>query len=143
MTSRRRAREIAFQFLYSKLAPAVGITAVGGSLGLKAEFENFCNSFELLPDEFAWELVEGTRKNLPSLDEAISKLSTNWRLDRMPLVDKTILRISCFEILFRKDVPKTVTINEAVEIAKKFGETDSASFVNGILDKLDKPSEVS
>ena len=139
MTSRRRAREIAFQFLYSKLG-GVGQSQCNF---LKSEFENFCKGFELLADEFAWELVDGTGKHLPSLDEAISKLSTNWRLDRMPAVDKTILRISCFEILFRKDVPKIVTINEAVEIAKKFGETDSASFVNGILDKLDKPSEVS
>jgi N utilization substance protein B len=70
----------------------------------------------------------------------VSGLSTNWRLDRMSRVDLTILRLAAQEILFRADIPKSVSINEAVELAKRFGAEDSPAFVNGLLDKIAKPT---
>jgi N utilization substance protein B len=106
----------------------------------KLEFTHFCSNFRYSFDEFAWEIVEGTGKNLPVLDKAISTQSTRWRIERMPRVDLTILRMAAFEILVAKkrDVPKTVAINEAIELSKRFGSEDSSSFVNGILDHIDR-----
>lgn len=133
--SRRQAREVAFQYLYGHLPEKSVETSFS-----RPDFEAFCSNFTVTIDEFAWEIVSGTGKNVPTIDEAISRLSTNWRLERMPRVDLTILRLAAFEIIHRGDIPKTVAINEAVELAKRFGAEDSASFVNGILDKLDKPA---
>lgn len=133
--TRRQAREVAFQFLYGHLPEkSMAVTFE------RSDFEHFCSNFSQTVDEFAWALCEGTGQNVPSLDEAIAKLSTNWRLERMPRVDLTILRMAAFEVLKRTDIPKTVAINEAVELAKRFGAEDSAAFVNGILDKLDRPA---
>lgn len=138
--TRRQAREAAFQYLYGHL-PEPSVPGPGKAVDLPhREFALTCEDFGQAGDEFAWELAEGTGKNLPALDELIGKLSTNWRLERMPRVDLTILRLAGFEILFRPDIPKTVSINEAVELAKRFGAEDSAAFVNGILDKFAKPS---
>lgn len=134
--TRRQARELAFQFLYGHL-PLAGGKAVNFS---HSDYENFCKNFAATPDEFAWELIEGTGKNVPELDRETTKLSTNWRLERMPRVDLTIIRLSSFEIRFRSDIPKVVSINEAIELAKRFGAEDSAAFVNGLLDKISKPS---
>lgn len=134
-SSRRQAREVAFQYLYGHLPEKSVETTFS-----KPDFESFCSNFTVPIDEFAWEVAYGTGKNVPTIDKAIEKLSTNWRLERMPRVDLTILRLAAFEILHRGDIPKTVAINEAVELAKRFGAEDSASFVNGILDKLDKPA---
>lgn len=130
--TRRQSRETAFQFLYGYLPS----TSEAPLLFSQIEFEKFCVNFNLPHDEFSWELAFGTGKEIQALDLKITSLSTNWRLERMPRVDRTILRLSAYEILFRTDIPKTVAINEAVELAKRFGEIDSPGFVNGILDKL-------
>ena len=135
-STRRQARELAFQFLYGHL-PEAGSAVVTFR---HTEFDLFCDNFTEKPDEFAWELIEGTGKNIPTLDETIGKLSTNWRLERMPRVDLTIIRLAAYEIMHRTDIPKTVSINEAIELAKRFGAEDSAAFVNGLLDKLPKAS---
>ncbi len=135
-TTRRQARELAFQFLYGHL-PEAGSQQAHFK---HTEFDLFCDNFGEKPDEFAWELIEGTGQNIPTLDEAIGKLSTNWRLERMPRVDLTIIRLASYEIVHRSDIPKTVTINEAIELAKRFGAEDSAAFVNGLLDKFNKAS---
>ncbi|MBI3544480.1 MAG: transcription antitermination factor NusB [Deltaproteobacteria bacterium] len=136
--NRRQARELAFQFLYGHLA--IAAPAPKAAELRHTDFELFAENFESKSDEFAWELAEGTGKNLPALDAQIGKLSTNWRIERMPRVDLTVLRLAAFEILFRPDIPKTVSINEAIELAKRFGAEDSAAFVNGLLDKIAKPS---
>ena len=133
--SRKQAREVAFQYLYGHLSEKSEATDFN-----QVEFERFCANFEQGNDDFAWDLVEGTGKNVPTIDQAIAGVSTNWRIERMPRVDLTILRLAGFEIRFRPDIPKTVSINEAVELAKRFGAEESAAFVNGILDKLDKAS---
>lgn len=89
---------------------------------------------ELSP--FAREIIEGVRSNLKEIDEKIELSSANWKLFRMSIVDRSILRIACYEILFRPEIPGNVTINEAVELAKKFGGEDSYAFINGILDNI-------
>jgi transcription antitermination protein NusB len=134
--SRRQARETAFQYLYGCL-PSESVSSTFS----RPEFNVFCGNFAYANDDFAWELVEGTGKNVPAIDETITRVSTNWRLERMSRVDLTVLRMGAYEILHRQDIPKTVAINEAVELAKRFGAEDSASFVNGVLDKLEKPAE--
>ena len=84
------------------------------------------------------ELYRGVLDHITEIDEPLRELSHNWKLNRMALVDRNILRISIFEILFREDIPKAVSINEAIEIAKLYGNEDSGRFVNGILDKTNK-----
>jgi transcription antitermination factor NusB len=76
--------------------------------------------------------------HLTEIDQKITSCATNWQLDRMAAVDRNILRLAGFEILFRNDIPPKVAINEAVELAKKFGDLESGKFVNGILDKMNK-----
>lgn len=133
---RRQARELAFQFLYGCLGP--DRPASGAEHFAHGDFVSFCANFGQKPDDFAWELAQGTGKNLPRIDESIGKISAHWRIERMPRVDLTILRMACHEILDRADIPKTVSINEAIELAKRFGAEDTPAFVNGILDKLEK-----
>jgi N utilization substance protein B len=139
--TRHQAREMAFQYLYSHTQQTSkdGITSEAARFE-KVDFGQFCINFGRTMDDFSWELVDGTGKKIPSLDETIGKLSTNWRLERMPKVDLAILRLAAYEILFRPDIPKSVSINEAVELAKAFGAEESPSFINGILDKLQKPT---
>lgn len=132
--TRHESRVLAFQFLYGYLGDPQ--TAAAPMSFDKSTFEIFCKNFNSSFDPFAWDLVDGVGKNLPALDSKISAVSANWRIDRMPRVDLTIIRISTYEMTFRTDIPKTVSINEAVEIAKNYGEKDSPSFINGILDKI-------
>lgn len=85
---------------------------------------------------FAEALVDGVLENQERLDTAIGEKSKNWSLSRMARVDINILRLAVYELLYRPDIPKVVTINEAIEVAKVFGNEDSPAFVNGILDEI-------
>ncbi len=85
---------------------------------------------------FFQEIIKGYIENQSEIDDLIKKVSKNWSMKRMPYVDKNIIRIATFEILYKDDIPPNVSINEAVNIAKKFGTNNSGSFVNGILDKI-------
>ena len=87
---------------------------------------------------FAVQLLEGTLQHLPVIDEALQKYAENWELSRMAVVDRNILRLGAYELLFAEEIPSKVTINEAVELAKRFGDVDSSKFINGILDKIHK-----
>jgi len=80
--------------------------------------------------------VEGTIKNIDKIDNLIQKYALNWELHRMAYVDRNILRFATYELLHLPDVPPKVSINEAIELAKKFGDQESGKFVNGILDKI-------
>jgi N utilization substance protein B len=103
--------------------------------------ENFWNEFETIDENiraFTDRLTSGIEINLPSIDAKISQHATNWQLKRMAVIDRNVLRIGVFELLHTKDIPPKVTINEAVELAKKYGDLDSSKFVNGILDKIHK-----
>ena len=130
MSTRRQAREIAFQFVYSRAAEGAGQG--------RDDFNAFCRSFDYEADDFAWDIASGTLTSLSELDEAINAVSKNWRVERMPKVDLAILRLGTYEIRHRDDVPKSVAINEAIELAKKFGAEGSPGFVNGILDKMER-----
>lgn len=85
---------------------------------------------------FADGLIRGTLEHIQELDEQIKKYAKNWELHRMAVVDRNVLRLAIYEMLFREDIPPVVSINEAVDIAKKFSTEDSGKFVNGILDKV-------
>lgn len=86
--------------------------------------------------EFAITIVQGVTKNLNFIDERIARYATNWQLKRMAVVDRNILRLASFELLFCGDIPVKVSINEAVELAKRFSGEEASKFVNGVLDKI-------
>src|SRR3972149_2796024 len=88
--------------------------------------------------EFANNIVDGVIKNLSMIDEKIRLSGSHWSVDRMAVVDRNILRMAIFELLYIRDIPAKVTINEAIEIAKRYGVEESGSFVNGILDRVVK-----
>jgi len=88
--------------------------------------------------EFADFLVSGVTEHKALIDSVISKSTANWEISRMATVDRNILRIATFELLFTGKIPPKVAINEAIEMAKKYGDKDSGKFVNGILDQINK-----
>jgi N utilization substance protein B len=129
MGHRRAARECALQMLYQL------------DVGKHTEDEilhTFWQMNERSQDvrAFADELFVGTARRLKEIDKTIQQHATNWRLSRMAVVDRNILRLAIFEFLSGKQTPKTVVINEALEIAKKYSTHESAQFVNGILDSI-------
>ena len=133
MGLRRKARQFAVQFLYG--------------LDLNREereesLRSFWNANRTSPAirEFAAELINGTLDHLDTIDQKIEEHSRNWKMGRIALVDKNILRIAVYELIFREDIPAAVSIDEAVEIARYFGTPDSGRFVNGILDNIQKES---
>src|SRR5688572_29459573 len=85
---------------------------------------------------FALQLVEGVRQHLAELDALIESHSHNWRVDRMSRIDRNVLRLATFELKHLAEVPKKVTLNEAVELGKRFGTTESSAFINGLLDRI-------
>ena len=131
MGSRRKAREFALQALYQ-------IEMKGSNP--KAELHLLEKSQEIGPEEklFGTEIVEGVYRNLKELDQLIEKHSTHWKMNRMAAVDRNILRLAVYELLYLHDIPTSAALNEAIEIAKRFGTENSSSFVNGILDNIAK-----
>lgn len=100
------------------------------------------NHPEFLPfADFANVLVEGVFSNRAEIDKFINKYAKNWKLERMAVVDRNVLRISTFELLYLEEIPPKVSINEAVNLAKKFSTEDSGKFVNGILDRINKEKD--
>ena len=87
---------------------------------------------------YAQRLAGGVRENLKEIDDKISEYATNWQLTRMAIIDRNILRMGLFELKYTTDIQPKVAINEAVELAKKYGDLESSKFVNGILDKIHK-----
>lgn len=134
--ARRRARGYALQVLYSMDAT--------DDTGVDAALSRFWDAFEQQEQdssavEFAEKLVRSTVAQLHEVDELVQKVSKNWRLERMSRVDRNILRIATWELLAAPEVPVRVVINEAVELAKRFGAEESPAFVNGILDRVAQP----
>ncbi|MCB9677897.1 MAG: transcription antitermination factor NusB [Alphaproteobacteria bacterium] len=139
MGSRRRARQFALQAMYQ--ADLMGISAMDslnhlwtGHLDGEGLIEGAAPDSEEV--EFAQRLVAGAIEDLDALDVLIEECSTNWRLARMPIVDRNILRLAAFEMKHCADIPANVSVNEAVELAKQFGTADSRAFVNGIVDRM-------
>jgi len=137
--SRRRAREFALQALYQvDTSGSVGRSALDGLWAGLADGDGIAGARPADEDEraFALRIVEGVARHGERLDAMIEGASTNWRIARMPVVDRNILRLASYELAECKDVPANVSINEAIELAKKFGDKDSRAFVNGILDRI-------
>jgi len=122
---RRKAREYALKILYM-----IDMREDTNSTFL----ENFEENEKV--KKFADEIIKGVIENMKEIDEIISKVSLNWDIKRMSYIDRNILRIATYEIVFREDIPSIVSINEAIEIGKKYGDEDSPKFINGILHKI-------
>jgi N utilization substance protein B len=130
MNRRRKARELSLQMLFQH------------------EFTGARSNFKAVEDldpakkedaevrKFSEELVNGTLLHLDEIDQKIQQVAAHWKMDRMASVDRNIMRFAVFELLYRDDIPPAVTINEALEIAKKYSSSESASFINGLLDKI-------
>ncbi len=124
---RRRGRELALQMLYQHEIAGTDVDAMASS------FEELAVAPEATR-EFALSLARGVIAKLPDLDLRLVDQADNWRLERMAAVDRNILRLALYELLFASDTPPAVVIDEAVEIAKRFGSERSSQFVNGVLD---------
>jgi len=131
MGTRRRGREIALQMLYQ-----IDITGVSPHSAL----EEFKNHFKVKKESwsFAEELVSGICKCLKETDSLIEGESEHWKLGRMSITDRNILRLAVYELLHMDGIPSKVTINEAIELGKLYGTEESPAFINGILDKVFK-----
>ena len=134
MSIRRRAREIALHVLYQL---EMGQEDPRATLALT--FQHFRP--QVKSQEFCSRLVEGVWQHREQIDRLIEENSEHWKLARMAAVDRNILRIATFELIACPDIPFKVTLNEAVELAKKFGSEDSGAFINGILDKIHSLSQ--
>ncbi|MEL6346455.1 MAG: transcription antitermination factor NusB [Myxococcota bacterium] len=138
MASRRRAREFALQALYQSDIASIPVSRALEDLWAEQLEEQELTNRPAEAEEvaFARRLAEGVDNRRGALDVLIESASLNWRLARMPVVDRNILRLASFELVDCPDIPASVSINEAVELAKRFGDKDSRSFVNGILDRI-------
>ena len=129
MRKRTQARELALQLMYQlDLRGDEILDEVNAALAPQA------GDPEML--DFARELVHGCREKQSEIDRQIEEVAKNWQLKRMAAIDRNILRLATYELLFREDIPPLVTINEAIDIAKKFSTKNSGPFVNGILDNI-------
>ena len=131
MGTRRKAREVALQALYQYELLQQGD---------RFSFEQFCSHFQInkkaIP--YARTLLVGIHEKEKEIDQHISKYAENWRLERMSVIDRNILRLAVFELIYQNDIPASVAIIEAVEIAKRYSTDDSGPFINGILDAMAK-----
>lgn len=156
---RRRAREMAVQMLYQLEVGGCGSNEVFDHFDLadfvsetelaKSDEDAETEAPKLPPKRlaeieaafaYAQTLVAGVLEHAESVDERIRQHAENWRLERMPMIDRNILRVAVFEMLFQDGVPKVVILDEAIELAKKFGAENSSRFVNGLLDGVLKSS---
>lgn len=138
MASRRKARILAFQALYAWDASRMELPLLlsfswlkeGSSMSMDEELKAF-SSF----------IITGTLENITEIDNTISRHLDNWTIERLKRVELAILRMAVFCLLYQKDMPARITIDEAIEIAKEFGAEDSYRFVNGVLDAVWKSQE--
>lgn len=128
---RRLARETAFKLVYACETSGLAPDELGDGILKEAQLE-------AAQERFASELVSGTWLHRQWADTQISSLATNWNIERIALLDRTILRIALFELVHRADIPPKVAINEAIELAKKYSTAESSAFINGILDRFHK-----
>jgi len=129
MGKRRKAREIALTVLYELEFQSGDAARV---------LEEFWKDHPNVPEikEFADSLVRGTVEHGPEIDALIAANATHWSLTRIALVERNILRLATYELLYRHDIPEKVAINEAIELAKLYGSEESGAFVNGVLDQI-------
>ncbi len=132
---RRKSREYALQFLYSHDFQKRS----WDKENLAVELATFSHSFDTGKKSVAYgqKIIEGVVSNLKEIDLLLTKHAHNWRLERMAVVDRNILRIAAWEILYCDDIPIQVAINEALEIARRYSTEDAVAFINGILDAFE------
>lgn len=131
MGKRRRSREIALQLLYQ-----IEVNPLDPREALELFWKSFSPSTEV--KEFTARIVEGVHQHGEEIDRLIERHSEHWKLDRMDRVDRNILRMGVFELMYCDDIPTKVALNEAIDLGKKFGSEESGGFINGILDKIGK-----
>ena len=136
MGYRRKSRELALQALFYLETNQPGTNKEDKKKLLDLFCLNFEDKITEDTESFFLLLVNGVIDSESELDSLLDSCSKNWKLSRMSSVDKNIMRIGAFELLKCPDIPSNVTINEAVEIGKKFGAKESASFINGVLDQI-------
>ena len=129
MGNRRKLRELALQVLFQ-----LDMTKQDAAQAFTQIEEHFTKRDE--DHEFAERIVLGIVKHSKEIDHLIEQFSENWRIDRMSIIDRNILRMAIFELLYCEDIPPKVTINEAIDLGKRFGSEESGSFVNGLLDRI-------
>jgi N utilization substance protein B len=129
MGARSTAREAALQMLFALEASGAEVDRVIADYWLETPGD---------PEDRAYadEIVRGVARELEATDARVRAASTNWRLERMTRVDRSVLRLGAYELLHRSDVPRAVILDEAVEIAKRYGTEESGKFVNGVLDRV-------
>lgn len=147
MRKRTRSREFALQLLYQIDLSGAAPDEVYKDFWTKGADPTFSKEEKKAVEQskkdkdvrrYADQLTRGTLEHLAEIDKLIEKFTENWEMKRMAYVDRNILRLASFEILYLEDIPVKVAINEAVELAKRYGESDSSKFVNGILDRIAK-----
>jgi N utilization substance protein B len=132
MGSRRKGREAALRILYF-----MDVASVSGTQAIKSYWGHLIDEVEGSEGaEFANQIVQAYVEQEAEINELIRSASHHWRLERMPVVDRNVLRVAIVELREMGDIPKRVTLNEAVELAKRFGSEGSAAFVNGVLDRI-------
>lgn len=131
MGHRRKAREHALQGLYMHEVGKADVDTITRFEWLDDEISDDIRNFAVL-------IIRGVVDNLEKIDSLISTYSKNWKPERLTVIDKSILRLAIFEMLFVEDIPTIVTINESIELGKTFGGENSGQFINGILDAVKK-----
>ncbi len=128
---RRKSRELALRVLYQLET---------NSTNPQIALENYCSIFPYKQDvvNYAEQIMLGVRANKDAIDSYIQEACDHWKINRIAFVDKNILRIGIYEMLFSEDVPPKVAIDESIELAKKYGNEDSGNFINGVLDRVFK-----
>lgn len=142
MGMRRRAREVSLQLLFEidlgqkSVDEILSAERLPWQRSLSAEMEP--EEDPSLIEDFVRQIVDGVGRNFREIDRLIESHSTHWKISRMAIVDRNILRMAVFEILYCKDIPPSVSINEAIEIGKRYGTEESGAFINGVLDHIAK-----
>jgi transcription antitermination factor NusB len=129
MKKRTRARELALQFLYQLDLRGPDFLAEEKAF-LKGE------ESDKAAREFATHLIQGTAEHLDEINEIIRAVAQNWQIARMAVIDRNVLRLAAYELLYCEDIPPKVAINEAIELGKRYSTANSGAFINGILDKV-------
>jgi len=132
VAARNKARKRAFQIIFEADQRGSSVTDV------LADWIRHARTDERQPpvSEYTIQLIEGYAENAPRIDELISTYSVGWTLDRMPVVDRSILRLAAYELIWSEEVPEAVVIDEAVDIAREFSTDESPPFINGLLGRL-------
>ncbi len=131
MGNRRKSREAALQILYK-----IDLSKMEAREAMRIFWQQHPAGDDV--EDFANQIVDGVIRNRPEIDKLIEDHATHWKLSRMACVDRNILRMAVYELMYCHDIPNSVTLNEAIEVAKKFGTEESGAFINGVLDHISK-----